>query len=72
MVPMTTSRGFFDGEEHGYVLDANMEGNVARYLKVCFYIYNTTCFMPYSSNSIILLESFYFFQISFTFCPLFL
>ncbi|CAL8298168.1 unnamed protein product [Lota lota] len=32
MVPMTTSRRFFDGEGHGYILDANMEGNVARFL----------------------------------------
>ncbi|XP_056438560.1 histone-lysine N-methyltransferase SETDB1-B-like [Gadus chalcogrammus] len=32
MVPMTTSRCFFDGEEHGCILDDNMERNVARYL----------------------------------------
>ncbi|KAG7276446.1 hypothetical protein CRUP_014105 [Coryphaenoides rupestris] len=31
VVPMTT-RCFFDGEDHCYIVDANVEGNVARFL----------------------------------------
>ena len=48
MVPMTTSRRVFDGEEHDYILAANMEGDVARYLNVrsTFLTQHASCHTP--------------------------
>ena len=69
MVPMTTSRCFFDGEEHGCILDDNMERNVARYLNVSSTF--ITQHALYSSYSTILWNHFNLFQIESTFCPFF-
>ena len=63
-VPMTTSRSFFDGEDHCYIIDANKEGNVACFLNVrpafithilVILLHTTTTYMHYLS---IVLQSF--------------